>query len=75
MRVCDADIAPIHKGKETARVCLARNAKVYIACRSPEKAQKAIEDLLEQTGKSAHFVKLDLADFKSIKTAVADFTL
>ena len=62
-------------GKETARVCLLRNAKVYLACRSADKAQKAIEELKEKTGgKIAHFVKLDLADLKGIKKTVEEFT-
>ncbi|KAF8799006.1 NAD(P)-binding protein [Phlegmacium glaucopus] len=60
-------------GKETAKTLLAHNAKVYIAVRSEEKAKSAIDELKEQTGKEAIFLKLDLADLQSIKTATEDF--
>ena len=76
-------------GKETARVCLsiapavqcllsykvllAHNAKVYLAGRNPQKVQAAIKDLLEQTGKEANELHLDLADLKSIRQSVEDF--
>ncbi|KDQ62478.1 hypothetical protein JAAARDRAFT_30374 [Jaapia argillacea MUCL 33604] len=61
-------------GKETARALLAHNAKVYIACRSKDKAEQAIKDLKEETGKEAIFLKLDLADLKAIKASVEEFT-
>jgi len=61
-------------GKETARALLARNAKVYIAVRNEEKAKSAITELKEQTGKEAIFLKLDLADLKSIKASAQEFT-
>lgn len=61
-------------GKETVKALLAHNAKVYIAVRSQEKAEEAIKDLREETGKDAHFLKLDLADLKSIEAAVKTFT-
>ncbi|KAF8799007.1 NAD(P)-binding protein [Phlegmacium glaucopus] len=60
-------------GKETAKALLAHNAKVYIAVRSEEKAKSAIDELKEQTGKEAIFLKLDLANLHSIKTAAEDF--
>ncbi|KAF8815943.1 NAD(P)-binding protein [Phlegmacium glaucopus] len=60
-------------GKETAKALLAHNAKVYIAARNEEKAKSAIDELREQTGKEAIFLKLDLADLQSIKTAAEDF--
>ncbi|KAG6916435.1 hypothetical protein DXG01_006763 [Tephrocybe rancida] len=44
-----------------------------MAARSPEKAQAAIEDLRAQTGKDAIFLKLDLADLKSVKAAATEF--
>jgi len=61
-------------GKETARVVLAHNAKVYLACRSEEKANSAIVDLKKATGKEdVHFLPLDLSSFSSIKKAAEDF--
>ncbi|KAJ8079116.1 short-chain alcohol dehydrogenase [Marasmius tenuissimus] len=60
-------------GYETAKAVLAKNAKVYIACRSSEKGQSAITRLREQTGKDAHFLKLDLSSFASIEQAVQEF--
>ncbi|KAJ3518733.1 hypothetical protein NMY22_g13531 [Coprinellus aureogranulatus] len=38
-------------GKETAKALLAHNAKVYLATRSQEKAEKAIEDLKAEPAK------------------------
>ena len=63
-------------GKEVARDLLAHNGKVYIAARSAEKAADAIEDLKKTTGKgddSVQFLKLDLMDLKSVKSAVDEF--
>ncbi|KAH9959426.1 NAD-binding protein [Russula dissimulans] len=61
-------------GKETARVLLSKGAKVYIATRSEEKSQAAIEELQRETGKeSIFFLKLDLADLPSIKAAAEQF--
>ncbi|KAK0498736.1 NAD(P)-binding protein [Armillaria luteobubalina] len=61
-------------GKETAKALLEQNAKVYIGARDETKALAAIEDLRSTTGKDAHFLKVDLADLKSIKSAVEQFT-
>ncbi|KDQ62477.1 hypothetical protein JAAARDRAFT_170871 [Jaapia argillacea MUCL 33604] len=61
-------------GKETAQTLLSHNAKVYVACRSQEKAEQAIKDLKVATGKDAEFLKLDLADLKAIKASVEEFT-
>jgi len=60
-------------GKETAKTLLTHNAKVYIAVRSEEKAKSAIAELKEQTGKEAIFLKLDLADLKSVKSSAEEF--
>lgn len=61
-------------GKETTRVVLAHNAKVYIACRSAERAHAAIADLKKVTGKNdIHFLSLDLASFASIRSAAEEF--
>ncbi|KAN0125991.1 hypothetical protein V8E52_001198 [Russula decolorans] len=61
-------------GKETARVLLSKGAKVYIATRSVEKSQAAIEELKKETGKeSIFFLKVDLSDLVSIKAAAEEF--
>jgi len=55
-------------------VLLLKGAKVYIATRSAEKAQVAIDELKGATGKeSVFFLKLDLADLESIKAAAKEF--
>ncbi|KAH9179024.1 NAD(P)-binding protein [Lactarius sanguifluus] len=61
-------------GRETARVLLSKGAKVYIATRSEEKSQKAIEELKKETGKdNIFFLKLDLADLVSVKAAAEEY--
>ncbi|KII95295.1 hypothetical protein PLICRDRAFT_48258 [Plicaturopsis crispa FD-325 SS-3] len=61
-------------GRVTTRALLKHNAKVYIASRSQAKVEEAIKALKEETGKdSVHFLKLDLADLKSVKAAAEDF--
>jgi len=55
-------------------VLLSKGAKVYIATRSQEKSQRAIDELKGETGKdSVFFLKLDLADLVSVKTAAEEF--
>lgn len=47
---------------------------MYIATRSAEKAQVAIDELKQATGKESVFLlKLDLADLESIKAAAEEF--
>lgn len=63
-------------GKETAKVLLQHNAKVYIACRSAEKARTAVEDLKSATGKTDDDLKvlsMDLSNLRTIKPAVDEF--
>ncbi|KAH9859054.1 NAD-P-binding protein [Lenzites betulinus] len=60
-------------GLETVKRLLLKNAKVYIATRSQEKSERAIEALRAETGKTAHFLKLDLSDLDSVKKAVEEF--
>jgi NAD(P)-dependent dehydrogenase (short-subunit alcohol dehydrogenase family) len=50
-----------------------KNAKVYLAARSPEKAAAAIKRLQEETHKSAIFLQLDLADLPSVRRATDAF--
>ncbi|KAF8500407.1 hypothetical protein F5888DRAFT_1610400 [Russula emetica] len=61
-------------GRETARVLLSKGAKVYIATRSADKAQAAIDELKSSTGsETIFFLKLNLADLDSVKTAAEEF--
>lgn len=63
-------------GKELARILYSKNATVYVAARSEEKALKAIEDIKaaapDSTGKLV-FLRLDLADLTTIKASAEDF--
>ncbi|KIK68020.1 hypothetical protein GYMLUDRAFT_36831 [Collybiopsis luxurians FD-317 M1] len=61
-------------GRETCRVLVARNAKVYLAARSEERAQAAIDDIRQSTGKSnIHFLQVDLADLASVRKAAEQY--
>jgi retinol dehydrogenase-12 len=52
---------------------LTKNAKVYLAARSEDRAKAAIEDLKLTTGNEAIWLKLDLASLNSIKAAAEEF--
>ncbi|KAH7877569.1 NAD(P)-binding protein [Lentinula edodes] len=61
-------------GRETCRILVARNAKVYLAARSEERAQTAIDDICRSTGKSnIHFLKIDLSDLSSVRKAAEQY--
>ncbi|KAF9783762.1 NAD-binding protein [Thelephora terrestris] len=60
-------------GKETCKVLLQKNAKVYLAARNEGRANAAIAELLAQTGKEAIWLELDLSFFQSIESAAAEF--
>ncbi|KAF7299119.1 ABC bile acid [Mycena indigotica] len=61
-------------GKETCRVLVERNAKVYLATRSKDKAESAIADICKTTGKNnIHFLHLDLADLDSVRRCAEEF--
>ncbi|KAJ7089650.1 NAD-P-binding protein [Mycena belliarum] len=61
-------------GKETCRVLVAQNAKVYLAGRSEERCQAAIDDIRQSTKKSEiHFLKIDLADLASVRKAAEEY--
>jgi retinol dehydrogenase-12 len=64
-------------GKELSRILYSKNARVYVAARSEEKALQAIEDIKtaapESTGQ-LHFLRLDLADLTTIKASANEFT-
>ncbi|XP_026489599.1 retinol dehydrogenase 14 [Vanessa tameamea] len=60
-------------GKETAKELAKRGARVIMACRSMEKAEK-VQDEIVQSTKNANVVvkKLDLSSFESIRTFAED---
>ncbi len=60
-------------GKESVRALLVRNATVYMASRSEERAQSAISELKEATGKEPIFLRLDLGNLSNIRKAAEEF--
>jgi retinol dehydrogenase-12 len=66
-------------GKELARVLYSKNAKVYVAARSEEKAKNAIRDIrhggspAKSSGGELVFLPLDLSDLNKVKEAARAF--
>lgn len=63
-------------GKELARILYSKNAKVYIAARSKEKADSAIKDIKKTTKSSTGslvFLYLDISDLNKVKSAAQSF--
>ncbi|CAL1712016.1 unnamed protein product [Somion occarium] len=60
-------------GKETVKALLEHDAKVYMGCRSKSKAEVAMKELKEATGKDAIFLELDLSSLESVKCAAQEF--
>ncbi|RFU72323.1 hypothetical protein TARUN_9934 [Trichoderma arundinaceum] len=62
-------------GLELAKILYRKNARIYIATRSEEKARKAIQDIQASgtTGGSVEFLPLKLDDLSSIKASVEEF--
>ncbi|KAK3934114.1 putative estradiol 17 beta-dehydrogenase [Diplogelasinospora grovesii] len=63
-------------GKEVARLLYAKNAKVYVAARSEEKARKAVEEIQKATPGSMGslvLLHLDLSDLPKVKAAAESF--
>ncbi|EKM52468.1 uncharacterized protein PHACADRAFT_260896 [Phanerochaete carnosa HHB-10118-sp] len=60
-------------GKETVKALLQHNAKVYLAARSRSKAEVAIKDLKDATGRDAIFLELDLSSLVSVRKAAEEF--
>ncbi|KAJ7613242.1 NAD(P)-binding protein [Mycena polygramma] len=60
-------------GDETVKQLLLKDAKVYLAARSEEKASAAIERLEAETKRKAIFLHLDLADLPSVRRAAERF--
>ncbi|KAJ3520646.1 hypothetical protein NM688_g9131 [Phlebia brevispora] len=60
-------------GKLIIKSLLEHNAKVYMAARSKPKAEAAIADLHQTTGKEAIYLHLDLSDLNSVRDAAKEF--
>ncbi|KAI9170739.1 Short-chain dehydrogenase/reductase [Paramyrothecium foliicola] len=63
-------------GKEVAQILYGKNAKVYVAARSEEKAANAIDAIKQAEPNSSgelHFLRLDLADLTTIKASADSF--
>ena len=52
---------------------LLKNAKVYLASRSPTRCADAAKQLKEETGREPFVLNLDLADLKSVREAAEEF--
>ena len=52
---------------------LTHNAKVYLAARSAQKANDAITELENETGKRAIFLQLDLSDIPAVRKSAQEF--
>ena len=59
-------------GRVTAEQLAERGAHVWLACRSAEKTQPVLAAIQSRGGK-ADFLRLDLADFASVRTAAREF--
>ena len=57
----------------SVQALLNHNAKVYIASRSQSKADAAIQELKEETGREPLFLQLDLANLASVRHAAEQF--
>lgn len=63
-------------GKEVTHILYSKNAKIYVAARSEEKAGKAIEAIKKACPNSEGelvFLRLDLADLTTIKASAEEF--
>ncbi|KAH9941562.1 NAD(P)-binding protein [Amylocystis lapponica] len=60
-------------GREIVKVLLEHNARVYMASRSKDKADQAVDALKIQTGKDAIFLELDLANLTTVRRAAEEF--
>ena len=60
-------------GRATARELARRGGRVWIACRSPEKALPVLAELRRTTPGQVELLHLDLADLASVRTCAASF--
>ncbi|KAH7017132.1 hypothetical protein EDB80DRAFT_278016 [Ilyonectria destructans] len=75
-RVCLVTGANTGVGKEVAQVLYSKNATVWIAARTEEKARTAIDAIKQQHPSSSgalKFLKLDLADLTTISGSAQEF--
>lgn len=56
-----------------SQALLEHNAKVYMGSRSKDKAEAAIKELKEATGKEAIFLELDLGSLASVRKSAEEF--
>ena len=56
-----------------SQALLEHNATVYMGSRSRSKAEAAIKDLKESTGKEAIFLELDLSSLTSVRKSAEEF--
>jgi retinol dehydrogenase 12 len=63
----------VPRASTDTQVLLEHNAKVYLAARNKEKADNAIAELKDATGKEAIFLDLDLANLASVRKAADEF--
>nr|XP_054933599.1 retinol dehydrogenase 12-like [Dermacentor andersoni] len=59
-------------GKETAKELARRKARVILACRNLQRAQKAARDIFAETGEAVVVKQLDLCSFKSVRAFAED---
>eukprot|EP01117_Protostelium_nocturnum_P019196 TRINITY_DN825_c0_g1_i1.p1 TRINITY_DN825_c0_g1~~TRINITY_DN825_c0_g1_i1.p1 ORF type:complete len:330 (-),score=117.77 TRINITY_DN825_c0_g1_i1:22-1011(-) len=61
-------------GRETCVELAKKGARVYMGSRNPERAVEALEDIKKRAGDDAQvfFLKMDLEDLKSIKSAAEE---
>ncbi|KAI0752428.1 NAD(P)-binding protein [Daedaleopsis nitida] len=59
-------------GLETARVLLARNARVYITSRDRERGRQAADEL-RRVSEAIHVLHMDLSDLHSVRAAAREF--
>lgn len=57
-----------------SQALLEHNAKVYMAARSKERAEAAIQDLKRTTGREAIFLPLNLSNLASVRESAAEFS-
>lgn len=61
-------------GKETAVDLARRGAKVYMACRSVERGEEAVQEVINRSrSASVYFRQLDLASLKSVRSFAETF--
>jgi retinol dehydrogenase-12 len=60
-------------GLVTARELSRRGARVFLACRSPERTRRAVEEIQRASGVRPEALALDLGDFTSVRRCADEF--